>query len=431
LLPLSVPSSALSSLSLPCHSPLSPLLLPSLTPLSVPSSALSSLSLPPSPLCLLSLSPPLSLPSPSSVVKSHFGNGEGALCHFPFVFEGRSYSSCTTDGRSDGLLWCSTTSDYERDRKFGFCPSELLFTYGGNGDGSPCVFPFIFSGDSYDGCTKTGRSDGYRWCSTTANYDQDRKYGFCPNRDTAVIGGNSQGDPCAFPFTFLGKMYQACTSDGRGDRKLWCATTSNYDQDRQWGFCPDQGYSLFLVAAHEFGHAVGLEHSDIRDALMFPMYSYISDFELHQDDVQGIQFLYGTGPDATKIPSTTKPTTSTIPGTRPGPTKTPRTTTSTTSTPRVTTTSPSVDPPQDACRVRIFDAIAELQGALHLFKDGLYWTVSASGQGTLQSPLRISDTWPALPPNIDTAFQDPTSKKIFFFSGEDPSTSTVECTVGV
>uniref|UniRef100_A0A8C8D4D9 Matrix metalloproteinase-9 n=1 Tax=Oncorhynchus tshawytscha TaxID=74940 RepID=A0A8C8D4D9_ONCTS len=226
-----------------------------------------------------------------AAVKTSFGNAEGALCHFPFSFEGKEYSTCTTEGRSDNLPWCATTADYGRDKKFGFCPSELLYTFDGNSNGKECVFPFVFLGETYEGCTTEGRSDGYRWCSTTDNFDKDKKYGFCPNRDTAVIGGNSEGEPCQFPFVFLGKKYDSCTSEGRGDGRLWCATTSDFDADTKWGFCPDRGYSLFLVAAHEFGHALGLDHSNIRDALMYPMYSYVEDFSLHEDDRQFLMKL--------------------------------------------------------------------------------------------------------------------------------------------
>lgn len=62
-----------------------------------------------------------------------------------------------------------------------------------------------------------------------------------PWADTAVIGGNSEGEPCHFPFVFQDKEYDSCTSEGRGDGKLWCSTTASYDQDKKWGLCPDRG----------------------------------------------------------------------------------------------------------------------------------------------------------------------------------------------
>ncbi|XP_036388935.1 matrix metalloproteinase-9 [Megalops cyprinoides] len=331
------------------------------------------------------------------VVKTYYGNAEGALCHFPFLFEGKSYSTCTTEGRDDGLPWCATTANFDKDKKFGFCPSELLYTTGGNSDGAPCVFPFVFLGDTYSGCTTEGRTDGYRWCATTSNYDDDKKYGFCPNRDTTTIGGNSDGEPCHFPFTFLGKTYDSCTSEGRGDGKLWCATTKNYDQDSKWGFCPDKGYSLFLVAAHEFGHALGLDHSNIQEALMFPMYSYVADFSLHRDDIAGIQYLYGSrhGPE----PTPPGPTTTTTPGT----------------TTTTTTTTSSPEPSVEVCKVDKFDTINEIQGDLHFFKDGQYWRMNS--KGSIKGPYRTSDSWPALPSIIDAAFEDPLTKRLYFFSG--------------
>ncbi|EHB05312.1 Matrix metalloproteinase-9 [Heterocephalus glaber] len=360
------------------------------------------------------------------VVPTYFGNADGAPCHFPFPFAGRSYSACTTDGRTDDKPWCSTTADYDTDRQYGFCPSERLYTQHGNGDGQPCVFPFTFEGRSYSACTTEGRSDGYRWCATTANFDQDKLYGFCPTRaDATVIGGNAAGELCVFPFVFLGKEYSSCTGEGRRDGRLWCATTSNFDTDRKWGFCADQGYSLFLVAAHEFGHALGLDHSSVPEALMYPMYRFLEGSPLHEDDVKGIQHLYGPGPEpeprppvtTTREPQPTAPSTvcPTLPPTAhptAGPTGPPAA--GPTGPP---TAGPPPDPVDNPCNVNIFDAIAEIGNYLHFFKDGRYWRFSEGRRRQLQGPFLIADTWPALPARLDSAFEEPLSKKIFFFSG--------------
>uniref|UniRef100_A0A672PY40 Matrix metalloproteinase-9 n=1 Tax=Sinocyclocheilus grahami TaxID=75366 RepID=A0A672PY40_SINGR len=323
-------------------------------------------------------------------IQTRYGNAEGAMCHFPFLFEGTSYSTCTTEGRTDGLPWSRLT--------FCLCFPPVLFTFDGNSNEAPCVFPFVFLGVKYDTCTTDGRTDGYRWCATTANFDTDKQYGFCPNRDTAVIGGNSEGEPCQFPFTFLGNEYSSCTSEGRSDGKLWCATTSNYDTDQKWGFCPDRGYSLFLVAAHEFGHALGLDHSKIKDALMYPMYRYIEDFSLHRDDIKGIQYLYGPKTGPTSTPPEPQFTTSSLIL----PTKS------------TVSTTTHVDPSQDVCQIKEFDSITEIQKELHFFKDRHYWKISKKGEN--KGPFLISEKWPALPAVINTAFEDQLTKKIYFFA---------------
>ncbi|MGH0147774.1 UNVERIFIED_CONTAM: hypothetical protein FKN15_051204, partial [Acipenser sinensis] len=52
-----------------------------------------------------------------------------------------------------------------------------------------------------------------------------------------VVGGTADGEPCFFPYLFLGKEFTVCTTEGRGDGRLWCSTTYDYDRDKKWGFC--------------------------------------------------------------------------------------------------------------------------------------------------------------------------------------------------
>lgn len=48
------------------------------------------------------------------------------------------------------------------------------------------------------------------------------------------------------------------------------------------------------VAVHEFGHSLGLLHSDVQGSIMWPFsMGYQPDLKLHPDDISAIQALYG------------------------------------------------------------------------------------------------------------------------------------------
>ncbi|KAM4606060.1 macrophage mannose receptor 1 [Polymixia lowei] len=53
-----------------------------------------------------------------------------------------------------------------------------------------------------------------------------------------TIGGNAYGRPCQFPFLFGEKWYAECVLEGRSDGHLWCATETDYNKSKKWGFCP-------------------------------------------------------------------------------------------------------------------------------------------------------------------------------------------------
>lgn len=79
---------------------------------------------------------------------------------------------------------------------------------------------------------------------------------------------------------------------------------AHFDEDETFTDKTRSGINLFWVAAHEFGHALGLPHSKVRGALMYPYYTgYKENFYLPQDDITRIQRLYG--PRTTLAPGET------------------------------------------------------------------------------------------------------------------------------
>ncbi|KFV43873.1 Stromelysin-2, partial [Tyto alba] len=92
-----------------------------------------------------------------------------------------------------------------------------------------------------------------------------------------------------YPFDGRGNTLAHAFAPGEG-----LGGDAHFDDDERWSEY-NKEVNLFLVAAHEFGHSLGLAHSNVRHALMYPIYKYVNpaSFRLSEDDKRGIQKLYG------------------------------------------------------------------------------------------------------------------------------------------
>ncbi|XP_070700185.1 collagenase 3-like [Pempheris klunzingeri] len=156
---------------------------------------------------------------------------------------------------------------------------------------------------------------------------------------------------------------------------------AHFDDDETFTFRSNTGYVLFMVAAHEFGHSLGLSHSTDPGALMYPVYSYRNPdtFVLPRDDVNGIQSLYGPNPDKDPV--------------QPGP-------------------EPPTTP--DACdSTMVLDAVASLRGEMLFFKDSFFWRSYPQSRTPQQS--LITNFWSDAPTNIDAAYESQQSDNVLLF----------------
>ncbi|XP_014676894.1 PREDICTED: 50 kDa hatching enzyme-like [Priapulus caudatus] len=89
------------------------------------------------------------------------------------------------------------------------------------------------------------------------------------------------------------------TAIGLTARAAWSRTPFcrerhvHFDDDEPWVLDNEHGRDFYWVALHEIGHALGLNHSDRREAIMFAFVkSYDPYLNLNQDDINGAKHLY-------------------------------------------------------------------------------------------------------------------------------------------
>ena len=77
--------------------------------------------------------------------------------------------------------------------------------------------------------------------------------------------GGSSERTCGYPFDGRGRVlaHAFFPSDGR----------AHFDEDETFTDGTSSGTNLLWVATHEFGHSLGIDHSDVRNAVMYPYYT--------------------------------------------------------------------------------------------------------------------------------------------------------------
>ncbi|KAG7223128.1 hypothetical protein INR49_015887 [Caranx melampygus] len=204
-----------------------------------------------------------------------------------------------------------------------------------------------------------------------------------------LFKGGYHGD--FYPFDGAGGVLAHANSPGRNQ-----GGDTHFDDDETWTLT-QRGVNLLLVAAHEFGHALGLDHSRNKRALMYPTYQYVNTngYRLPDDDRRGVQALYGS--------RTPVPTAAPRPEPRPEPEPEPEDPTE------------KPNPRNEQCnRGLVFDAATSMRGDLFFFKNGYYWRKSTTVQGIRFT--KVSTKWPGIN-YVDAAFEVPRSDVVYLFEG--------------
>ncbi|XP_036417883.1 matrix metalloproteinase-20 [Colossoma macropomum] len=170
----------------------------------------------------------------------------------------------------------------------------------------------------------------------------------------------------------------------------------HFDDDELWT-AGSNGFNLYLVAAHEFGHALGLRHSQNPESLMYPTYKLRKPHNLlSSEDIININTLYG--------PSIQRPY-----------------------YPRLSWSYPfnpwytgSYFPMglKDKCNPDLsFDSVTTLGDAILFFKGRYLWIKHNNKNDIKEGP--INNFMPNINSKIDAAYWVPQRSTAYLFSGSD------------
>ncbi|XP_038046937.1 matrix metalloproteinase-14-like [Patiria miniata] len=203
---------------------------------------------------------------------------------------------------------------------------------------------------------------------------------------------------------------------------------AHFDEDENWTIETYSGINLFQVAAHEFGHNLGLGHSNIDDALMAPFYrGYVPNFQLHEDDIAGIQAHYGEDSGSPFVTMKPEPTICT--GNVDAVTTTRDRSTYIFEGTQVWKFESQTSRISDGFPKPIGDVFSGLpdnvdaalyysrSGKTYIFKGSQYWRVDNEVVDA-GYPLDIGSNWYGLPDDLDAAFTWSGNGRIYFVKGD-------------